>query len=150
MCMMGLYALVHLESDEQLRTIYDHSLATLWSFARNQGNALFHLAYASRFPLPPAARFDLEENLRLFPEDPRYLAVDLRGRPEVDAAWFPNRLGLPRNRTALPLHCRSRSNFVWTACPFQLVSEYVPPGLCASGVDFVLAYWMMRRHLGDL
>ena len=150
MAMLGLYTLVHLESGERLLRRYERSLATLWGFTRHEGNALFHLVYASRFALPPAARFDLCENLRLFPEDPRHLPVDLRGRPEVEPAWFRNRLGVAQNRTALPLHCRSRSNFVWTACPFQLVSEFVPPGLCASGVDFLLAYWMMRRHLGDL
>jgi len=54
------------------------------------------------------------------------------------------------SRTALPLHCRSRNSFVWTACPFQLLSEYVPPGMCASGVDFLLAYWMARHHLDCL
>jgi hypothetical protein len=150
MGLMGLYALVNLETQEGLLKIYDRSLATLWSFTRNEGNAFFHLAFASRFPLPSTARFDLCENLRLFPEDPRYLPLDLRGRAEVDEAWFRNRLGFPRNRTALPLHCRSRSNFVWTACPFQLVSEHVPPGMCASGVDFLLAYWMTRHHLGHL
>ncbi len=150
MGMMGLYALVNLETQEDLLKTYDRSLASLWSFTRNEGNAFFHLAFASRFPLPSTARFDLCENLRLFPEDPRYVSQDLRGRAEIDEAWFRNRLGFPQNRTALPLHCRSRSNFVWTACPFQLVSEYVPPGMCASGVDFLLAYWMARHHLGDL
>lgn len=149
MGMMGLYALVNLETGDRLRRIYDRSLANLWTFTRDEGNAFYHLVYATRFPLQPAPRFDLVENLRLFPEDPRHLPVDMRGRDEVDEAWFRNRLGLPRNRTALPLHCRSRHNFVWTACPFQLVSEYVPPGMCASGVDFLLAYWMARLHLGE-
>ena len=150
MGMMGLYALVHLETGAGLLRHYDRSLARLWQFTRHEGNVLFHLAYASRFPLPPPARFDVQENLRLFAENPRHLPVDLRRRDEVEPAWFHNRRGVPQNRTALPLHCRSRSNFVWTACPFGLVSEYVPPGQCASGVDFLLAYWMMRRHLGDL
>lgn len=149
MAMMGLYALANLETRARLRAIYDRALATLWGFTRDEGNAFFHLVFAARFPLPNAARFDLYENLRLFSEDPRHASLDLRGRAEVDPARFRNRLGFPQNRTALPLHCRSRSNFVWTACPFQLVSEYVPPGLCASGVDFHLAYWMARHHLGE-
>ena len=150
MGMMALYALVHCETRGPLSEAYDRGLAKLWRRTRNEGNSFFHLVFASRFPLPTASRFDLGENLRLFPEDPRHSFLDLRDHDGVEEAWFRNRLGYPRNRTALPLHCRSRSDFVWRACPFQLVGEKLPPGLCASGVDFLLAYWMGRYHLGEV
>jgi hypothetical protein len=148
MGLMGLYTLANLEADEATRRIYERSLKTLWSHIQNEGNAFFHLIYASRFLLPEAAQFDVRENLRLFPTDLRQFPVDLRDRPEIELAVFENRFGLPKNRTALPLHLRCPGHFIWTLCPYQVVTPAGPGTRSVSGADFLLAYWMARRFLG--
>ncbi|MBN1442950.1 MAG: hypothetical protein JXA90_09580, partial [Planctomycetes bacterium] len=77
-------------------------------------------------------------------------SIDLTGRPEVEPALFTNRFGSPMNRTALPVHVRYRGSLAWTKCPFQLVKRLDASGAkCVSGVDYLLAYWMARRILGD-
>lgn len=150
MGMMALYALVSLEQDAASRSYYERSLQELWRHTRNEGNAFFHLVYASRFPLPRFARFDLRENLRVYPLDRRTLPVDARELREVERTSSDNRFGVPTNRTALPLHLRRRSAFVWKDCPFALCGKGNASGTtCVSGVDFLLAYWMARCYLHD-
>ncbi len=150
MAMMGLFSLTRLERDPTILSTYDTSLADLWRLVRHEGNTFFHLVCASRYRLPEFARFDLLENLRLLAPDPRIYGVDVTDHPAVERAWFNNRFGIPKNRTALPLHLRPRSSFVWTRCPFALVKVISNPGeRCVSGVDFLLAYWLAVRLLGD-
>ena len=62
-----------------------------------------------------------------------------------------NRFGIPKNRTALPLHLRTVTSFAWTECPFALTRAVRNPGRhTVSGVDFLVAYWMARRYLWDV
>ena len=150
MATFGLYALTTLEPDASVRTIYEESLAELWRVTRHEGYSFFHAACASRWTLPPFALHDLRENLRLITTDPRVYPVDVKDSPHVEPSWFHNRFGVEKNRTALPAHLRARSSFVWARCPFALAYETPHPGKrCVCGVDFLVAYWMAFRHLGD-
>ena len=150
MGMMSFYALTHMASDPGIRRIYEDNLEKLWTLLRHEGNAFFHLVHGSRRPLPRFARFDLRENLRLYPVDTRAYPVDLRHLPQVELDFFRNRFGIAKNRTALPVHLRWRGSFVWKNCPFALVREVADPGETThSGVGFLLAYWMARVYLED-
>ncbi|MCZ6793252.1 MAG: hypothetical protein O7J95_06525 [Planctomycetota bacterium] len=150
MGMMALYALTHLETEPEILETYEDSLEKLWHHLRHEGNAFFHLVRGARAALPLFARFDLRENLRLFPVDPRAYPVDLRGDSRVEVDCFRNRFGILKNRTALPMHVRWRGSFVWKNCPYALVREVPDPGdTTYSGVDFLLAYWMARVSIGD-
>jgi len=151
MGMMGLWALAALEQEPGVRARFDRALAGLWGVTRHEGNSFFHAICASRFELPRFARFDLVENLRLFPVAPEVHGVDVRGLPGVERAFFKSRFGRVQNTTALPVHLRPRSSFVWTRSPFELEFAVAEPGArCVAGVDYLLAYWMARRYLGDV
>lgn len=148
MAMMGLHALCGLEPRDEIRRIYRENIAGLWALVRHEGNLLYHAVYAAAgAPLPADARVDVEETMRLFPVDAALRAVDLRDHPLVDRAFLDGRHDAPRNRTALPLHLRPRSSFVWKSSPHALVGNLSWRGeMTVSGVDFVLVYWMARHH----
>ncbi len=151
MGMMGLYALTNLETDPKVLETYDRNLAKLWGYIKNEGNAFFHLIYASRTELPEFARFDLVENLKLFPPKPQPHPVNLLDHPAVELDFFDDRFDVPKNRTALPMHLRVPGPFIWKSCPFGLVYEVKNPGTqSVPGFDFLLAYWMARARLGEI
>ncbi len=147
MAAMGLYSLCVLETDPELLSTYRASLEDHWSVLRNEANLLYHAAYVAGCgkELPPGAAQDVSETLRLFPVDLRLRPVDITDHPAVERAFLDGRKGAPRNRTALPLHVRPISSFVWKSSPYALVGNG-REGMTASGVDFLLGYWMSRRY----
>ncbi|HLU49018.1 MAG TPA: hypothetical protein VK116_13075 [Planctomycetota bacterium] len=153
MGMMALYALANLEPEPEIQEVYDRAIAKLWNYVRYEGNAFWHLVYASRFELPREAIFDLRENLKLYPLDTVIRSYDWTDvyADRLDLACFPDRFGRPHNRTALPMHLRRRGDFVWKNSPFA--ARHTIDGLegaaSGSGFDFLLAYWMARHTLGD-
>ena len=148
MGMMGFYALTHLEQDPEILEIYEKNMTKLWNYTRNEGNAFWHVIYASRKDLPRFARFDVRENLRLFPVDRVQTPADARGYAAVEKDCFNNRQGVEKNTTALPVHVRRRSGFVWKECPFALWG-FGNPETCVAGADYLVAYWMAQCYLGD-
>ena len=152
MALMGLYVLAMLEDDPDLRRRYQESLRHEWRLVRHEGNLFYHNVYhaASGRELPPDARRDVELTARLFPTDLRLRRVDLRDHPLVVRSCFSGRKGVPRNRTALPLHLRKKSSFIWKSNPYALVGNTGGGELIVSGVDYLLAYWMAAFHRLEL
>ncbi|MEM7233350.1 MAG: hypothetical protein AAF517_14325, partial [Planctomycetota bacterium] len=134
--------------DPEILAIYDLNLKNLWELIANEGNSFWHAVYATRFELPESARFDLRENLRLYPLDLQLTSFDHLDRSEVERSAHDDRFGRPRNRTALPMHIRRRGDFVWKNCPFLLKFEFKNDYL-GSGMDFLLAYWMAKQYVTD-
>ncbi|MBI4583366.1 MAG: hypothetical protein HY717_05015 [Planctomycetes bacterium] len=149
MAMLGLYSLIALESDAGVKAVYQKSLRRLWGWVRHEGNLFFNLVDAARAgeAPPEQLRRDMAETFLLFPVDLRVRAVDLKGHPLVQPSCFRGRKGALRNQTALPLHLRSLSSFIWKSSPYALEADLDAKGdETYSGMDYLLVYWLARYH----
>jgi len=144
-CLDGLR---RIEDDPSLRATYARGIARGWRLARGSGNALFaSIAFAATGD--PEAREEATESLRLFPEEKVGYAIDNRDLPGLGRRLLPDTSMSPRSRLAVPIHRQPMTSFVWKNDPFRLVSN---PGARGeeeyAGVDYLLAYWMLRAQDG--
>jgi hypothetical protein len=122
-----------------------HGLWRSWLRVREDQNAYFATLFCV---LEPAAcdptelerareflgRFPLEKR-RLGPS-PAYLQIPRR--------WIPGRKLAPLARQVVPIELRSPSTLEWKSSPYRLDFSSAPD-LESTGIDFMVAYWMLRE-----
>ncbi len=132
-----------------LRAAAEDSLRRILDLHRGEGNA-FWIAVAA--PAGAAAGADAAElaaaraALARFPVDGRDLPVDHRGRADLEEAFWRSRRGRTRLVRPLPVDEMGAGSFVWKSDPFEALQEAEGDGRNRySGIDFLAAYWPLRR-----
>ncbi len=146
--MEPMYNLARLEDDPgRSALIRDDILdAQMWTEFHNDKNVFFSYSYAANTPSSPASIVsDANAQLAGFPAPPRsWAGVDLRSDPR----YMPHQADCTdqvSHDSAVDVADRVVSDFIWQRNPWQL---YAPdyPASTGPGVDYLLAYWMGRRH----
>ncbi len=140
MLALGL-AETHPERRAELRAALEPFLESF----RGEGNALF-VSLGALYGVRTAAEEECAlRNLVSAPTDLRITAVSEDLYRDLPERWLSDRKGRPRARNALPLCARGISTFAWKTDPYVLDAKSGGNGSSrASGVDFVLAYWLGR------
>jgi hypothetical protein len=147
--MEPMYNLARLEDDPVLQYTIRHDVleSMMWPLFKDTKNSFFSYIYAANAPSTPEAGAISGGNTQLaqFGPPPRVkVAVDLRNDPRfmphdpacTDEATRPN---------AVDVGERPVGDFLWQRAPWAL---YDPgdPTQTEPGVDYLVAYWMARRH----
>lgn len=145
---LGLYPLIRLEQDPDLLGSYRQALRRLWGVVRHEGNPFFTFsAHALEAPewRDEAALAAAVQTLARFPFPKRDDTILASSRRDVCRAWFDDRHGDPQACEPLPIDQRPRSSFEWASNPYRM-DRHGDPRTSLAGVDFLVAYWMGRRH----
>lgn len=145
---LGLYPLLRLELDPARRAPFLRALRRVWGVVRAEGNPFF--TFATRALEDPTWRDDdavarAVDTLRRFPFPKRDEPRRNSARRDVCRSWFDDRHGDPQACSPLPIDQRPRSSFEWASNPYRL-DRRGDPRASLAGVDYLLAYWMGRRH----
>lgn len=145
---LGLYPLLRLERDAGLLAQYRQALRRVWRVVRAEGNPFFtfmtqageepgwHDDGASALAIDTLARFPI----------PKHDETILNSaRRDVCRAWFDDRHGAPQACRPVPIDQRPRSSFEWASNPYRL-DRRGDPRMSLAGVDYLVAYWLGRRH----
>lgn len=145
---LGLYPLLRFERDAGLLTLYRQALRRVWGVVRAEGNPFFtFMTQAGEEPgwHDDAANALALDTLARFPFPKRDETIRNSSRRDVRRAWFDDRHGAPQAFRPLPIDHRPRSSFEWASNPYRL-DRRGDPRMSLAGVDYLVAYWLGRRH----
>lgn len=122
-----------------------HGMHRTWLRVREDRNAYFALlrcwlepSTCERASVDAArdqlTRFPLDKRKR--PPPPELAALSRR--------WLPDRKGRRIAREPVPIELRPVSSLEWKSSPYRLTGEGRPE-IEYTGVDYLLAYWLLRR-----
>lgn len=145
---LGYYPLIRLEDDPGLLDQYRKGVTRAWRVVRVEGNPLF--AFITQAVEAPGWRDDealarAVDTLARFPFPKRDEIVRNSLRRGICRSWFDDRLGHPQACAPLPVDERPRSSFEWSSNPYRM-DRMGDPRVALAGVDYLLAYWLGRRH----
>ncbi len=145
---LGLYPLTRLERDDRLLALYRRALQRAWGVVRAEGNPFF--TFTTRAVETPgwhdaAADALAEDTLVRFPFPKRDETILNSANRDVCRAWFDDRHGAPQACRPVPIDQRPRSSFEWASNPYRM-DRRGDPRTSLAGVDYLLAYWLGRRH----
>ncbi|MBI1848761.1 MAG: hypothetical protein HYR85_00300 [Planctomycetes bacterium] len=147
MSFLSYYTVLRLETEPEVRAPIERGIDGIWEAVSGEHNALFASIHCALRREEPDTLADIRETLRLFPETKRVLPVDNRGRADVPLSAWTNRKGKPKSAVALPINQRPMSSMYWKSDPYELDGDLDAEGDQEyAGVDYLLAYWMARRH----
>jgi len=140
-----VYNLVRLEPDLTLRASFQQEVleGKMWPVVQDHKNVFFSFIHASQATPSPtvqgivnAATLQLDQ----FPPPPHaHVAVDNSGK-------YPANAQCPgQSSVAVDVADRVASDFIWQRDPFGLATGGDPTKVY-PGVDYLLAYWLGRRH----
>jgi hypothetical protein len=145
MAFLSYYSLLSLEGVPSIRRHYEASLRRTWAYVRHEGNSFWTFLFLASGFQDAASLDDAVLQLRLFPATKRSYGVDVRGRKDIEHAFFTNRKGIPQAKYPLPINLRTQTAFAWRDCPYALYSALGAKGnLQYAPVDYLVAYWMAR------
>ena len=145
---LGYYPLIRLEDDPGLLDHYRKGVSRAWRVVRVEGNPLF--AFITQAVEAPGWRDDealaraIDTRAR-FPFPKRDEIVRNSLRRGICRSWFDDRLGQPQACAPLPVDERPRSSFEWSSNPYRM-DRAGDPRVALAGADYLLAYWLGRRH----
>jgi hypothetical protein len=146
--MEPMYDLARLEDDPgRSDTVRYGVLQNVWwpGFSAHK-NVFFSFIYAGTVPGAPAqVATDAAAQLAQFPAPPRtHRAVDLRAEPRYQPhdGTCPDQCS---HSTAVDVGERPTDDFLWQRAPWRIY-DAGDPQRTEPGVDFLVAYWMGRRH----
>ncbi len=133
------------ERDDPALADLRHGLHRTWLRVRADGNAYFVavLCYVEPESCDREALAEARSLLARFPLDKRKLAV----HPALDdlpRRWLPGRKGRTLAAQPVPIELRPASSLEWKSSPYRLAGADLPD-VEYTGVDYLLAYWMLRR-----
>lgn len=145
---LGLYPLIRLERDPELLALYREALRRVWGVVRTEGNPFF--AFITMAGEEHGWRDDTAlalamDTLARFPFPKRDETVVNSTRRDLCRAWFDDRHGAPQACRPVPVNERPRSSFEWASNPYRL-DRRGDPRASLAGVDYLVAYWLGRRH----
>jgi hypothetical protein len=146
--MEPMYNLARLEDDATLQPIVRNDVlaAKMWPIFRATKSSFFSYIYAANVASPEAgAVATANAQLAQFPPPPRvHVAVDLRASPE-----YPDHQSGCTDQvvhtTAVDVGDRPVGDFLWQRHPWGLY-DAGDPNQTEPGVDYLVAYWLARRH----
>jgi hypothetical protein len=146
--MQPMYNWARFESDLTVRqgVLYDVLEGRMWSSFESTKNSFFSFIYAGNVPTHAAPVVtSAVDQLSQFPLPP-YVKVtrDLRSDPD----YMPHEEGCEDqagHHTAVDVGERCAADFIWQSKPWDLVCTG-DPYTVYPGVDYLVAYWMGRRH----
>lgn len=140
-----LYNLIRLEDHAATKDSIQKDLLEkkIWPIVKDHKNVFFSYIYASQGP--PATNktavvASAKAQLAQFPPPPHALkTVNLKGKYPTHSTCTD------QSTVAVDVKDRVGDDFIWQREPFKLV-EIADGRLVYPGVDYMLAYWMGRRH----
>ncbi|AKV01411.1 hypothetical protein AKJ09_08074 [Labilithrix luteola] len=142
-----LYNLARLEDSAGYKSRVRDELmkTTLWPEFVNTKNSFFSFIYAAHAPGGDAdAASKAATQLAQFPPAPRtHPAVDLRSTPKYQHSATCTDQCIDTD--AVDVGDRPAEDFLWQRHPWSLYRD-ANPGQVEPGVDYLVAYWLGRRH----
>jgi hypothetical protein len=134
---------------EELRREAEGALRRILDLHRGEGNA-FWIAVAApagaAAGVTPRDLADARNQLARFPLDRSVRALDHAARSDLPRASFASKRGRPQFARPLPVDEQASDAFVWKSNPYEVLQEPDGDGrMVHSGVDFLAAYWPLRR-----
>jgi hypothetical protein len=133
----------------RLRAAAEDSLRRILDLHRGEGNA-FWIAVA--LPAGPAAGAtprdlrDARAQLARFPVERVETARDHSGRSDLPRCGWDSKRGRAQSLLPLPVDALGSDSFCWKTNPFEVHRNPGADGRTVhSGVDFLAAYWPLRR-----
>ena len=143
--LLPVYGFARFETDPALRSAMVDEVvgARIWPRVRTHENALFSFIYGS-------ATVGLEDEMRRMGDELAGFRspVIRRGRTDLRSRYTARESGCRdelAHDQAVRIRDRIIQGFVWQAHPWTLVDEG-REGQTYPGVDYLIAYWMGRRH----
>ncbi len=131
----------------------EEAMRRILGLHRGEGNAFWIAVAGPAGAAAGALPGDLEAAraaLRDFPADATEHPADHRGRPDRTRSLWTSRRGRERLTQPLRVDEMPASSFCWKNDPYEAVQEPDADGrTVCSGVDFLAAYWPLRR-LGSI
>jgi hypothetical protein len=146
--MEPMYNLARLEDDAQRKALVQGQILgqTMWPVFAPTKNSFFSFIYAANAQAPDASVVSIaKDQLGQFPAPPRiHVPVDLRG----NAKYMPHDATCADQTDhggAVDVGARPVGDFLWQRQPWGLY-DGGDPKQSEPGVDYLVAYWMGRRH----
>lgn len=133
----------------RVRREAEGALRRILRLHQGEGNAFWIAVAAPAGAAAGVTKQDLEDarnSLRRFPIDRAVRALDHSGRGDLSRCFWDAKDGGAQFREALPVDERGPGSFIWKSNPYEVVRETKGDGRTVySGVDFLAAYWPLRR-----
>lgn len=141
-----VYNLVRLEADPKRRASFQKDVlaARMWPVVKDHKNVFFSFIHAAHAPAGTASSIVAQAKAQLgqFPPPP-HARIKVNNSGTSRYPPHPKCAGL--SSVAIDVKDRVASDFIWQRKPFTLDTSGDPRKVY-PGVDFMLPYWMGRRH----
>lgn len=139
LCFISAYSLLQSPSFSE-REPLRQALRRLYRSVEGEKNVLWALMTYEHIPTTDVSW--VRDSLRRFPPTKD-------GRPslstsEISRKWFACH-GEASSESPLDVDRRIMSEFIWSACPFELPASDEPVGMSYAGTDYLYAYWLALR-----
>jgi hypothetical protein len=133
------------ESGDPAQAALERGLRRAWKRVARDRNAYFGALWCELVPAecPAELRADLRDLLARFPLEKRRLAP-AAALADVPRRWIPGRKWRFYARELVPIELRPASSLEWKSSPYRVTGSALPH-LEYTGIDYLLAYWMLRR-----
>jgi len=133
------------ESGDPAQDALERGMRRAWKRVARDRNAYFGAIWCALLPAecPAELNADVREFLARFPLEKRRLAPSPE-LAEIPKSWIPGRKWRLHARKIVPIELRPASSLEWKSSPYRLGAPTLPH-LEYTGIDYLLAYWMLRR-----
>jgi len=116
-----------------------------WKRVARDENPYFTAIFCMVRPLhcPESLRAQARAILERFPPEKRRLAPS-PALSEIPRSWIPGRKWRRHARSLVPIELRPASSLEWKSSPYRIDAPAYPH-LEYTGIDYLLAYWALRR-----
>ena len=133
----------------RIRRDAESSLRRILDLHRGEGNAFWIAVAAPAGEAAGATARDLADaraQLLRFPTDLRVRRIDHSGLKDLSRSFWNSKGGRTQFLLPLPVDAMGANAFAWKSNPYEVVPEPADdPRTIYSGVDFLAAFWPLRR-----